>query len=100
MKLNGIFCTNYSAGERFSAELQNTTADEIKAITPNKLTIQTDDGSAIEEFTAYGRLFSVKHIISEDRFEVVFEKVSDTEKKLSEMDAFIEGIKEVLSDGQ
>lgn len=100
MKLNGITCTNYSAGERFSAELQNTTADEIKTIIPSKLIIQTDDGSIVEEFTAYGRLFSVKHIISENKFEVVFEKVSETAKKLSEMDAFIEGIKEVISDGQ
>ena len=84
MKLNGIKCTNYTAGERFSAVLHETDTEEIKSIIPSLLKVQADDGSTIEEFTDYGRLFSVKHIISENIFEVEFSQVSETDKKLSE----------------
>lgn len=88
MKLNGIQCENYSAGERFAATLVNTTIDEIKNIAPEKLKISADDGSTVEEFTIYGKLFSVRHIITEDVFEVEFSKISGTEKKLSELENY------------
>ena len=84
MKLNGIKCTNYAAGDRFSAVLHETDAEAIKNINPSHLVVQADDGSAVEEFTDYGRLFSVKHIISENIFEVEFSCLSETDKKLSE----------------
>ena len=84
MKLNGIKCTNYAAGDRFSVVLHETDAEAIKNINPSRLVVQADDGSAVEEFTDYGRLFSVKHIISENIFEVEFSCLSETDKKLSE----------------
>ena len=84
MKLNGIKCTNYTAGELFSAVIYETDTEAIKAIDPERLVVQSDDETAIEEFTAYGRLFSVKHIISENIFEVEFSCLSETDKKLSE----------------
>ena len=84
MRLNGIKCTNYTAEERFSAVLHETDIEAIKSITPSRIMVQADDGSTIEEFTDYGRLFSVKHIISENIFEVEFSQVSETDKKLSE----------------
>lgn len=85
MKLNGIKCTNYAAGDRFLAVLHETDAAAIKNITPSCLTVQADDGSTVEEFTGYGRLFSVRHIISENIFEVEFACLSETDKKLSEL---------------
>ena len=84
MKLNGIKCTNYATGDKFSAVLHETDAEAIKNINPSRLVVQADDGSAVEEFTDYGRLFSVKHIISENIFEVEFSCLSETDKKLSE----------------
>lgn len=88
MKLNGIQCENYSAAEHFSATLVNTTAEDITNINPQKLKITADDGSIVEEFTAYGKLFSIRHIITEDAFEVEFSKVSGTEKKLTELENY------------
>lgn len=92
MKLNGIKCTAYTAGERFSAVLHETDAETIKNITPTLLKLESDGGSVIEEFTDYGKLFSVKHIISENVFEAEFSRVSETDKKLSEMGSAITAI--------
>ncbi len=100
MKLNGILCTKYTAGERFSAVLHNTTADEITAMNPSNLVVQADDGSTVEEFTSYGRLFSVKHIIADNTFEVVFERIKESEKLAEELGAFLNGLKEGLSNEQ
>ncbi len=88
MKLNGIKCTNYTAGELFSAVLCETDAEKIKAITPEQLVIQADDGTAIEEFTAYGRLFSIKHNLVDETFVVEFSTITGTEKRLSEIEDF------------
>lgn len=88
MKLNGIKCTNYTAGELFSAVLYETETEAIKSIIPERLVVQADDGTAIEEFTAYGRLFSVKHNLVDETFVVEFSRVTGTEKKLSELEDF------------
>lgn len=97
MKLNNIKCTSYSAGERFSAVLHETDTATIQNITPSQLTIQTDDGSIVEEFVDYGKLFSVKHIISENIFEVEFSKESNTDKKILEMKSSLEGISKKIN---
>ena len=97
MKLNGIQCENYSAAEHFFAVLLNTTAEAISSITPDKIIITADDGSTVEEFTAYGKLFSVRHIISEDIFEVEFSKITGTEKKLSEIETLGKALGEKIT---
>ena len=58
MKLNGIKCTNYTAGELFSAVLYETDAEVIKNINPERLIVQADDGSAIEALTVGSFLLS------------------------------------------
>ncbi len=98
--MNGISCVTYSAGEKFSAELIDTTQTAILKINPAKLTVTMDDGSAVEEYTTYGRLFSVKQFVSEKRFIVEFERVSATEKLAEELGSFIEGLKEVIGNGE
>ena len=95
MKLNGIKCTNYTAGELFSAVLYETDTESIKSIAPERLIVQADDGTAIEEFTAYGRLFSVKHNLVDETFVVEFSKVTGTEKKLSELEDFGKALSDV-----
>lgn len=97
MKLNGIKCTAYTAGERFSAVLHETDSEAIQKITATHLKVESDDGSVIEEFNDYGRLFSVKHIISENTFKVEFSRVSETDRKLSEMENTLDGISEQIN---
>ena len=79
MKLNSIQCSNYSAGERFFAVLQNCTENDIRAIDPTALIISADDGTAAETYSSYGRLYSIKHLLSDGSYEVEFERVSKTE---------------------
>ena len=79
MKLNTIQCSNYSAGERFFAVLQNCTEDDIRAIDPTTLIISADDGTAAETYSSYGRLYSIKHLLGDDSYEVEFERISKTE---------------------
>ena len=79
MKLNSIQCRDYSAGERFFAVLQNCTENDIRAIDPTALIISADDGTAAETYSSYGRLYSIKHLLGDDTYEVEFERVSKTE---------------------
>ena len=79
MKLNSIQCRDYSAGERFFAVLQNCTENDIRAIDPTALIISADDGTAAETYSSYGRLYSIKHLLSDGSYEVEFEHVSKTE---------------------
>ena len=79
MKLNGLDCINYTAGERFSAVLQSCTETDIRAIDPTFLTITADDGTAAETYTVYGRLYSVKHLLGSDSYEVEFERIPKSE---------------------
>ena len=98
MKLNGIKCTNYTAGERFSAVLHETDAEAIKNLNPSLLKVQADDGSVVEEFTDYGRLFSVKHIIAEGIFEVEFSTLTETDKRLSEIEELGKSLGEKITE--
>ena len=100
MKLNGIQCENYSAAERFSATLVNTTAEDISKINQQKLKITADDGSTVEEFTAYGRLFSVKHNLVDETYVVEFSRVTGTEKKLSEIEEFGKQLGQRINDSK
>ena len=100
MKLNGIKCTNYTAGELFSAVLYETDTEAIKAIDPERLVVQSDDGTAIEEFTAYGRLFSVKHNLVDETYVVEFSRVTGTEKKLSEIEEFGKQLGQRINDSK
>lgn len=100
MKLNGNKCTNYTAGELFSAVLYETDTEAIKAIDPERLVVQSDDGTAIEEFTAYGRLFSVKHNLVDETYVVEFSRVTGTEKKLSEIEEFGKQLGQRINDSK
>ena len=100
MRLNGIKCSNYAAGDLFSAVLYETDAEAIKAIAPEKIVVQADDGSAIEEFTDYGRLFSIKHNILEDTFVVEFSRVGVTEKRLAEIEKFGKALGDKIDDSK
>lgn len=79
MKLNSIQCSNYSAGERFFAVLRNCTENDIRTIDPTSLVISADDGTVVETYSSYGRLYSIKHLISDGSYEVEFERISKTE---------------------
>ncbi|HPB03843.1 MAG TPA: hypothetical protein PLH00_03255 [Bacteroidaceae bacterium] len=94
MKLNGIFCTNYAAGERFRAVLHSTTADEIKKIDAHNLAVQTDTGEVVETYTIYGKLYSYRSFTESGVFEVEFAQISQTEITAERLLLFMEGLKE------
>lgn len=79
MKLNTIQCSNYIAGEHFFAVPQNCTENDIRDIDPTALIISADDGTVAETYSSYGRLYSIKHLLSDGSYEVEFERVSKTE---------------------
>ena len=79
MKLNTIQCRNYSAGERFLAVLQNCTENDIRAIDPTALVISADDGTVVETYSSYGRIYSIRHLLGDGFYEVEFERISKTE---------------------
>ena len=94
MKLNGIFCTNYAAGERFYATLQSTTVDEVKKIDAKTLIVQTDTGEVVETYTLYGKLFSYRSFPESGVFEVEFTQVTQAEITAERLLLFMEGLKE------
>ena len=94
MKLNGIFCTNYAAGERFCAVLHSTTLDEIKKIDPKALVVQTDTGEVVETYMLYGKMFSYRSFPESGVFEVEFTQVPQAEITAVRLLLFMEGLKE------
>lgn len=94
MKLNGILCTNYAAGEKFHAVLHNVTVDEIKKIDAENLVVQTDTGDIVETYTLYGKLFSYRSFPESDVFEVEFIQVPQAEKSAERLILFMEGLLE------
>ncbi len=99
MRLNGILCTNYSAGERFHAVLHDTTVDAIKAIDAQNLVVKTDTGDAVETYSLYGKLFSYRAYPESGTFEVEFMQIPKTEITAELLLSFIEGLKEGYENG-
>ena len=99
MKLNGILCTNYSAGERFHAVLHDTTIDDIKAIDAENLVVKTDTGDAVETYTLYGKLFTYRSYPESGTFEVEFMQVPQTEITAGHLLEFLQGLKEGYENG-
>lgn len=94
MKLNGILCINYAAGERFHAVLHGTTVDEIKEIDAENLVVKTDTGEVVETYTLYGKLFSYRSFPESGVFEVEFVQVPQAEITAERLLLFMEGLKE------
>ena len=94
MKLNGIFCTNYAAGERFHAVLHKTTVEEIKEMDAHSLAVQTDTGDVVETYTLYGKLFSYRSFPESGVFEVEFMQAPQAELTAERLLLFMEGLKE------
>lgn len=86
MKLNDILCSNYNAGAVFTAVLHDCTEQDICKIDPVKLEITADDGAMVRSY-AYDKLRSIKHDFDADSYEVVFGRVSDTERLADKLDA-------------